>query len=376
MKKTLKILPFILLSLVLILTLGGCKRDEREKKYLRLGLSEDAAGLNLLLIGKLAGTQKLSTYVYFDAHDKAGYAERVIEYMEDAHGLDAAYFEESDVPAILSYNATAEDPLKLIFIDSFNADGSIHGFYMARESWIRVRTKDHQRFVNGLLASAKYRYANSAAETSSGAYSLKFFDRSLYTAVYEKVCKLKLSGDILFQTSRYSEENDIEIMTTTEQFISLYEIDNLTYDALTKKFKTDADALAAMDRYEAVEFGYMSIEGYLSMFAGSPEDTAENMAKAAEDRSYLYDTSCDGNAAISALFGVQNAEEICSLDVMVNQMYKVAKQTPAAEKNYTKAIVIVTLAAIAVVAAALTFIIKKSRSGKKISLKEVILGEE
>jgi len=376
MKKKLTSILAILLVLAFAFSFNSCSKDEREKKYLRLGVSEDAAGINLLVIGKLAGTQKLSTYVYFDSHAEEGYADRIIEYMNDAHGLDVAYFEESDVDAILAHNAGSEDPLKVIFIDSFNEDGSIHGFYAAKESWISVRTKDYQKFVNGLLQSAKYRYENSSAPAFTGTYAMKRFDRERYLEVYEANTALKLAGDILFQESKYSVENNITIQTSAEQFISLYEIDNFTYDALTKKFKTDADTLALRDRFEDVSFNFISIESYLALFEGTPINTEENLAKAKEDRSYTYNPDCDANEKLAALLGEENLKEILSLDKMVTEMVKVNKETVAAKKDYTKAIVIVTGAAVLIIAAVLFFIIKKSKSKKKISLKKIMLGEE
>ena len=150
-----------LILLMITVFASGCAK---ENKYVNLGVEMSTAGMSLYLTNTVNAFQKISNYVFFaespqDAIDKISL---------NKQGIDITYLSAKDLALI-----KPDSGLKVVFPDCFDADGTLKGVWVAKESWLQNAPNYSYRFILGLAKSADYRASHMNMSYADALESLK-----------------------------------------------------------------------------------------------------------------------------------------------------------------------------------------------------------
>jgi len=315
MKKN-KTLIIAIVTLLSTLTLTGCKK---ENKYVRVGCYEDVAGINLVLTGKATGKQNVSTYTLFDKGE--GYANRMINKMNSkVAGIDIAYFDVADLGKVIE-----NTNLHVVFVDTYNLDGSIKGVWVARDSWSQVCKTYFSKYVLGMAKSLDYRYNNSKLDGS-------FHD-----------LKVKLeTGDVnkenfFYKFFKFTDFN-FQTYTNIYEYCAIYEIENV--------------AKADQEKFEVNEFTFNSLQDSYDMYKDfSAGQVGYEKCKA------VYDSI--GKTS-------QSFDDFFNLETMTTKMEDALKPAEKKEESPIKAILI-GVGGVVVLGGIITYLVyRRKKTGKKL----------
>lgn len=242
----------ITICVLLALTFTGCGK---ENKYVKMGVNDTTGGMSLMLTGYTHSLQGVSNYVFF-AKD----ADETLEKINlDAQNIEIAYFEAKDLGKL-----SKDMPLKVVFLDTFEKNGSLKGVWIAREQWLEDAPNYSKKFIKGLVKCADYRAAN-----------------------------LNMSYEEAYESVKGIRDVDFDIQSDVMQFVAIYSQNN----------KEDI---------KDVEFTVKDVKTLQEMLEGfeNGEGMAYTLCKDA------YDKYCTGGKDFSELFKLDLMQE--TIDEFLN----------------------------------------------------------
>lgn len=223
-----KMKKILALCLVALLLLGSLCACGKENKYVNVGVEMSVPGMSLYLTNTANKLESISTYMYMEETAEA----TVAKLSKDKQGIDIAYMSAEDLSAI-----KADNPLTVIFVDTFGADGSIAGVWVARNNWLTDAPNYSYRYVRGLVKSVDYRAANckmtyaEAKASVAGKKDIRFSETEGNSAAM-------VVTDVMQYVAAFEEANKDVIEDKTFTFCSAQELlDKLTDGSLETALK-------------------------------------------------------------------------------------------------------------------------------------------
>lgn len=228
----------IAICVLLALTFAGCGK---ENKYVKMGVNDGTDGMSLMLTGYTHSLQGVSNYVFF--------AKDVDETLDkinlDAQNIEISYFEVKDFGKL-----TKDMPLKVVFLDTFEKDGSLKGVWIAREQWLEDAPNYSKKFLKGLVKCEDYRAANMNMS---------------YADAYESVKGIR--------------DVDFDVQSDVMQFIAIYSQNNKeSIRDVDFAVKDVASMQALLEGFEAGKGeGYELCKAAYDRYAGSDSKSFEEL---------------------------------------------------------------------------------------------------
>ncbi len=153
MKNTRKFLCWLACLVLLVSLLSGCSGSEDTSVNIAMPCSTD--GLTLERAGLYTGSFSGITVYEFLYEDVADAVEKLTKDKLN-RSCHLAYVTADDYKA----HFEGDSRFCIVLVDSFHADGSIYGLWVARQDWMDSCPNTFKKAVKGLLLAMNYRAAN------------------------------------------------------------------------------------------------------------------------------------------------------------------------------------------------------------------------
>lgn len=177
MKKNIRLIVLFICFVMLVLSFSGC---EKENKFVNLGVYYSTDALSLYLTGAANSLLKVSTYVYFSDDIEI----TMDKITRQKQGIDIAYINADEISSVMN----RDNNLTVVFVDCFNADGSIRGIWVASDEWLENTPTYSKKFIEALVRCTDYRDDNmsmSYEEAKDSIEGMRDFDFTKLTEVMQ-----------------------------------------------------------------------------------------------------------------------------------------------------------------------------------------------
>ena len=172
-----RLIAAVICLVLLVVPFSGCAK---ENKYVNLGVYYSTDALSLYLSGVANSLLKVSTYVYFSYDIEMN----INKITRQKQGIDISYINADEIPYVMD----RDNNLTVVFVDCFNADGSIRGVWVASDEWLRNTPTYSKRFIEALVRCTDYRDGNmkmSYDEAKASIEGMRDFDFTVFTEVMQ-----------------------------------------------------------------------------------------------------------------------------------------------------------------------------------------------